>query len=84
MLTVSVVSPERTLYEGQAESIVAPAFDGEVGILTQHAPMITLLGEGTLRLTNGGTTQRFRVAGGFLEVADDRVRVVTERSEAVD
>ena len=82
MLTVSVVSPERTLYEGQADSIVAPAFDGEVGILTQHAPMITLLGEGVLRLTSGGSTQRFRVAGGFLEVADDRVRVVTERAEA--
>jgi F-type H+-transporting ATPase subunit epsilon len=81
MLTVSVVSPERTLFEGQAESIVAPAFDGEVGILTQHAPMITLLGEGVLRLTTGGSTREFRVAGGFLEVADDRVRVVTERAE---
>lgn len=82
MLTVSVVSPERTLYEGQADAIVAPAFDGEVGILTQHAPMITLLGDGVLRLTTGGSTQRFRVAGGFLEVADDRVRIVTERAES--
>ena len=81
MLTVSVVSPERTLYEGEAESIVAPAFDGQVGILTNHAPMLTLLGTGELRLTASGGDRRFTVSGGFLEVADNRVRVVTERAE---
>jgi F-type H+-transporting ATPase subunit epsilon len=81
MLTVSVVSPERTLYEGQAESIVAPAFDGQVGILTNHAPMLTLLGSGELRLSGGGAERTFKVAGGFLEVADNRVRIVTERAE---
>ena len=83
MLTVSVVSPERTLFEGEAESLVAPAFDGEVGILTSHAPMLTLLGNGQLRVRSAGGEQRFAVAGGFLEVADDRVRVVTERAESV-
>jgi F-type H+-transporting ATPase subunit epsilon len=81
MLTVSVVSPERTLFEGEAESIVAPAFDGQVGILTNHAPMLTLLGTGELRLTASGGDRKFTVAGGFLEVADNRVRVVTERAE---
>ena len=83
MLNVSVVSPERTLFEGQAESVVAPAFDGEVGILTHHAPMLTLLGTGKLRVRAAGSEQQFTVAGGFLEVADDRVRVVTERAETV-
>ena len=81
MLTVSVVSPERTLYEGEAESIVAPAFDGQVGILTNHAPMLTLLGTGELRLTASGGDRKFTVSGGFLEVAVNRVRVVTERAE---
>ena len=81
MLTVSVVSPERTLYEGEAESIVAPAFDGQVGILTNHAPMLTLLGTGELRLTASGGDRKFTVSGGFLEVADNRVRVVTERAD---
>ena len=81
MLTVSVVSPERTLYEGEAESIVAPAFDGQVGILRNHAPMLTLLGTGELRLTASGGDRKFTVSGGFLEVADNRVRVVTERAE---
>ncbi|HEX8848043.1 MAG TPA: F0F1 ATP synthase subunit epsilon [Gemmatimonadaceae bacterium] len=83
MLRVSVVSPERTLFEGDAESVVAPAFDGEVGILSHHAPMLTLLGSGRLRVRAGGGEQQFTVTGGFLEVADDRVRVVTERAETV-
>jgi F-type H+-transporting ATPase subunit epsilon len=82
MLTVSVVSPERTLFEGEADSVVAPAFDGEVGILPMHAPMLTLLGVGELRLTTAGAQRRFTIDGGFLEVADDRVRVVTERAES--
>ena len=82
MLTVSVVSPERTLFEGEAESLVAPAFDGEVGIMSMHAPMLTLLGSGELRLNASGGERRFSVIGGFLEVADDRVRIVTERAES--
>jgi len=81
MLTVSVISPEAVLFEGTAESVVAPAFDGEVGILTGHAPMMTLLGKGELKLGAGGE-QRFRVEGGFLQVVDDVVRVVTERATA--
>ncbi|MGI9076655.1 MAG: ATP synthase F1 subunit epsilon [Gemmatimonadaceae bacterium] len=80
MLKVSVISPEQTLYEGEASSVVAPAYDGEVGILTGHAPMVTLLGRGTLRLSGGGGEQRFTIEGGFLQVVDDLVRVVTERA----
>lgn len=82
MLTVSVVSPERTLFEGEAESLVAPAFDGQVGIMSMHAPMLTLLGSGELRLNASGGERRFSVVGGFLEVADDRIRIVTERAES--
>lgn len=82
MLRVSIISPERVLYEGETDSVVAPAFDGEVGILTSHAPMMTLLGRGELRLggsaADGG--RRFSVDGGFLQVVDDHVRVVTERA----
>lgn len=81
MLSVSVISPEATLYTGEAESVVAPAFDGEVGILTGHAPMITALGSGTLRVENAGSVEQFDVDGGFLQVVDNQVRVVTERAE---
>ena len=82
MLTISLISPERTLYEGEATSIVAPAYDGELGVLTGHAPMMTLLGKGTLRVTRGTEERRFSVEGGFLQVVDDVVRIVTEQARA--
>jgi F-type H+-transporting ATPase subunit epsilon len=81
MLSISVISPEAVLYEGETDSVVAPAFDGEVGILTGHAPMMALLGKGVLRL--GGTAGRkFNVEGGFLQVVNNTVRVVTEKASA--
>ena len=79
MLKVSVISPEKVLFEGEADSVVAPAFDGEVGILTGHAPMMTLLGRGTLRLCAG---KSFSIEGGFLQVIENTVRVVTEKAVA--
>ena len=82
MLTVSVISPEAILYEGQTDTLVAPAFDGELGILTGHAAMMTLLGKGTLRIGSGGGERRFQVEGGFLQVVDNQVRVVTEKAAA--
>jgi F-type H+-transporting ATPase subunit epsilon len=83
VLKVSVISPEKVLYEGDAGSVVAPAFDGELGILSGHAPMITALGTGTLRVEGGAGNHRFSVAGGFLQVVDDQVRVVTEQAKAI-
>lgn len=80
-LKVSVISPERVLFEGAARSVVAPAFDGELGILPMHAPLMTLLGKGTLRVETAEGERRFGVDGGFLQVVDDQVRVVTERAE---
>jgi F-type H+-transporting ATPase subunit epsilon len=77
MLKVSVISPEAVLFEGEADSVVAPAYDGEVGILTGHAPLMALLGEGELRLGGG---RRFTVKGGFMQVLHDNVRVVTEKA----
>jgi len=81
-LSVSVISPEKVLFEGEVESLVAPAFDGEVGILPNHAPMVTLLGKGTLRLGDRGSAGRFAIEGGFLQVADNQVRVVTEHASS--
>lgn len=78
MLTVSVISPEKVLFEGTAMSVLAPGFDGELGILTGHAPLMTVLGTGVLRVEGAGEAQRFKVQGGFLQVVDNTVRVVTE------
>ena len=81
MLKVSVISPESVLFEGDTDSVVAPAFDGEVGILTDHAPLMALLGDGQLRLGGAGG-KRFNVSGGFMQVLNNEVRVVTEKATA--
>jgi F-type H+-transporting ATPase subunit epsilon len=79
-LRVAVISPERTVYEGEADMVVAPAWDGEVGVLRGHAPMLVLLGTGSLRVTSGGSEHRFHVEGGFMQVSDDVVTVLSERT----
>jgi F-type H+-transporting ATPase subunit epsilon len=77
-MQVTVISPEASMFDGEADAVVAPAFDGEVGILPNHAPLMTLLGEGTLTVRRAGAVDRFSIRGGFLQVVDNRVRVVTE------
>ena len=75
---VTVISPEASMFDGEADAVVAPAFDGEVGILPNHAPFMTLLGQGTLTVRAAAGTKRFTLRGGFLQVVDNRVRVVAE------
>lgn len=84
-MKVAVVSPERVLFDGEAAALTVPAYDGLLGILPRHAPMLALLGKGILkvRLKDGGE-QRFRVAGGFVQVRANNVRLVTEEAVAID
>ena len=77
-MRVTVISPESSQFDGTATSVVAPAFDGEVGILPRHAPFMTLLGEGDLVIRTEGGEERLQVRGGFLQVVDNAVRVVAE------
>ena len=78
-MRVLVIGPERAVFDGEAESLVAPAYDGQVGILPRHAPFMTLLGKGVLTIRQGGGSSRFRVQGGFLQVVSNTVRVVAEQ-----
>lgn len=78
---VTVVSPERGVFDGAADAVTAPAYDGQVGILPHHAPFLTLLGAGPLEIRAGGASQRFRVSGGLLQVVGDAVRVIADHVE---
>ena len=80
-MRVTLIAPERSLYDGEATAVVAPAFDGEVGILPDHAPFLTLLGTGSLAITHPGGVARFALAGGILQVVGSVVRVVAARAE---
>jgi F-type H+-transporting ATPase subunit epsilon len=75
---VTVISPEAAVFDGEADSVIAPAFDGELGILNNHAPLMTVLGSGVLTVKAGGLARRFRVQGGFLQVVKNSVRVLAE------
>jgi len=82
---VSVISAERAVFDGEADSVVAPAFDGLVGILPRHAPFMTLLGEGVVKISqSGGKLTRLTVMGGFLQVASEVVRIVAKRAAPAD
>ena len=79
-MQVVVVTPEKTTLDEQAKEVTLPLFDGSIGILDNHAPMIGRLGFGELTLTVGGSTQRYYVDGGFVQVADNVVSVLTGRA----
>src|SRR2546421_13022584 len=81
---VTVISPERAVFDGAADAVVAPAFDGQVGILPGHAPFMTLLGTGVLTVQvggGGGLSKRFEGSGGFLPGGGDALRVGGDRGE---
>ena len=82
-MRVSVISAERSVFDGEAEGVVAPAYDGLVGILPHHAPFMTLLGEGIVNISKSGGETRLQVAGGFLQVASNVVRIVARRAGPV-
>jgi F-type H+-transporting ATPase subunit epsilon len=81
-----VVSVERSLFEGDVEFIVANGADGELGVLARHAPLMTILKPGPLRIQEvyGGPEQVLFVGGGFLEVLPDRVTVLADVAEQAD
>ena len=79
-ITVIVVTPEATALEEQTNFVALPLYDGEKGVAHNHAPLIAKLGYGELRFDRGGTTQRYYVDGGFVQIADNIVSVITERA----
>jgi F-type H+-transporting ATPase subunit epsilon len=79
VLQVRVVSPAKVVFEGEASALVAPAWDGMVGILPGHAPFLALVGVGALTVDlPGGGSETFHVAGGALKVLANKVTVLTE------
>jgi F-type H+-transporting ATPase subunit epsilon len=81
---LEIVSPEKLLLSRPVDMVVIPAAEGEMGVLPQHAPMIVLLQEGTIRLYEGGrVTESLQVTGGFAEVTPTRVTVLADSATPV-
>ncbi|MEP0841586.1 MAG: ATP synthase F1 subunit epsilon [Phycisphaerae bacterium] len=80
-LHCSVITPEAAVYEGPVESVVLPAHDGEIGILVDRAPLMCKLGAGRLRVrTAGPAEEAWFIDGGFAQVVDNRVVVLTQKA----
>lgn len=79
-LNCVVVTPEHTALEEKADFVALPLYDGEIGILPGHSPMIGRLGYGEMRIQVGGQERRYYIDGGFVQVANDVVSVLTDRA----
>lgn len=84
---LDIVTAERAVYSDDVDMVIAPGVEGELGILPHHAPLMTTLRIGELRVKKGGEEIALAVSGGFLEVRPDRVVILTdaaERAEEID
>jgi F-type H+-transporting ATPase subunit epsilon len=80
-LDIHIVTPEREVWAGEADMLIARTVEGELGILPGHAPLLALLDVGPLAVVNGGQREHAIIDGGFLHVAFDRVEVLAEHAE---
>ncbi len=84
-LTLEIITGERLLLrEEEIDEVIAPGTVGELGILPNHAPLVTSLTAGELRVKKGAEEQPFFIAGGFLEVQRDVVTVLADAAERGD
>ena len=79
MLNVELVSPEKKVFSGEAVSVSARTLEGDLGILTDHAPLLGVLVDGKVVIKGtDGSTNEFSVSGGFLSVSNNRVSILAE------
>jgi F-type H+-transporting ATPase subunit epsilon len=80
----SVITPERAVLETEATFVAFPAHDGEVGILAHRAPLLYKMGIGELRVESSEGSRRLFVDGGFAQMVDNRLTILTEQARAVE
>lgn len=76
---IEIATPEKLVARQQADFAQIPGKDGYLGVLAGHAALLSELGQGTLSITLSGETQNYRIEGGYVEIRDNHVRVLTDR-----
>lgn len=85
MFHLSIVTAEGPLYSGDIEMLVAPAVDGEIGILTNHHPLVTKLGPGAMRVVKADKSDQIVfVNGGYLEVINNKATILSDAAENIE
>ena len=80
-IQLEIVTPEKLAYQGEVDSVQLPGTEGELGVLPHHAPLVSTLGAGELRLRKGTEDEFFAIVGGFLQVLPDKVVVMAETAD---
>jgi F-type H+-transporting ATPase subunit epsilon len=80
-LSVKIVSPDRIVWDSQADEVILPSLTGQIGILTNHAPLLTGLGIGVMRVRSQGKFIPVAVLGGFAEVDENNVNILVNAAE---
>jgi F-type H+-transporting ATPase subunit epsilon len=80
-LLLEIVTPERLVYSDVVDSVQLPGSEGELGVLPHHAPLVSMLGIGELRIRKGDAEESFAIVGGFLQVRPDKVVVMAETAD---
>ena len=80
-LQLEIVTPEKLVYQDEVDSVVLPGSEGELGVLPHHAPLVSTLGAGELRLRKGAIEESFAIVGGFVQVLPDKVVVMAETAD---
>ncbi len=78
-ISCSILTPERYLYDGEVDFAVIQAYDGEMGFLINHTPLITKLGNGEVRLKIGNSTEYLMLEGGLVEIIDNNLSILAEK-----
>ena len=80
-IKLEIVTPERLVFDEIVDGVTLPGSEGELGILPHHAPLVSTLGVGELRIRTGGQEEYFAIAGGFVQVLPDKVVVMAETAD---
>jgi F-type H+-transporting ATPase subunit epsilon len=83
-LHLEIVTSERTIYNGEVDMVTVPGGDGVMGVLPKHAPVLSTLKPGELRVRVGNDVQEFAIGGGFVDIHDDRVIILADSAERAD
>ena len=81
---VQIITLEKVVYSGDVESVVVPGAEGQLGILANHASLMSILSTGLIRLISEGNEVRFNVDGGFIEVNKNSVTILADSCETVE
>jgi len=81
MLNLEIVTPEKKVLSETVDAVTIPTASGEIGVLQNHAPLISALRSGILSYTHGGAIERMVIAGGFVEVSQNNVSILADVAE---